>query len=51
MLFLGIAGLVTVVISLVATHSTGSEDVSKAMRYPRVTELEGRGWKKGTRPA
>jgi hypothetical protein len=51
MLFLGIAGLVTVVISLVVAHSTGNEEASKAMRYPRVTELEGRGWKKGTRPA
>jgi len=51
MLLIGIAGLVTVVISLVVGRSTTSEHVSKAMRYPRVTELAGRGWKKGTGPA
>ena len=51
MLFLGIAGLVTVVISAVVGRSTGDEEASKAMRYPHVAELERRGWKKGTGPA
>jgi hypothetical protein len=51
MLFLGIAGLATVVISAVVGRTTGDEEVSKAMRYPHVAELERRGWKKGTGPA
>ena len=51
MLFLGIAGLVTLVISLVVGHSTSNEADSKAMQYPRVVELKRQGWAKGTRPA
>ncbi len=51
MLFLGIAGLVTLVISLVVGFSTGNEEESKAMQYPPVVELKRRGWTKGTRPA
>ncbi|HEX2213698.1 MAG TPA: hypothetical protein VHH12_09675, partial [Mycobacterium sp.] len=49
--YLGIAGLVIVVISAVVGRSTGNEEASKAMRYPHVAELERRGWKKGTGPA
>jgi hypothetical protein len=51
MLFLGIAGLITLVISLVVGFSTGNEEESKAMQYPPVVELKRRGWTKGTRPA
>jgi hypothetical protein len=51
MLFLGIAGLLTLVISLAVGSSTNREHASKAMQYPDVVELKRRGWQKGTGPA